>query len=409
MATFKLLPSGNWRAQVRRKGVYASETFRRHKDAQEWALATERRIDLGDAPRRSKVKDPTTFGDLIDLHVTDMKEVRRAPRRSKAFTLDALKTKLGKLKLKDLTRERLIQFGKDRAREGAGPITISMDIGYIKLVVSHAAAVHGTQVQVEPIDLARIALKRLGLVGKGRERDRRPTLDELQALADYFAGNQRQIIPLGRIMRFAVATAMRQDEICRIRWEDVDARARTVIVRDRKDPRDKNGNDQKVPLLDVTGFDAWAILQEQRPFSGSSSFVFPYNSRSVGTAFRRACKELRIRNLKFHDLRHEAASRLFEAGFTIEQAALVTGHKDWKMLKRYTHLRPEDLHALRPKNIPTPLDLAFDPTPADVALGAWASPEQSAQRTTSSFSGQRSLPPSQDRERKALGLDSRSA
>lgn len=80
-----------------------------------------------------------------------------------------------------------------------------MDISYIKPVVSHAAAVHGVRVQVEPIDLARIALKRLGLVGKGRERDRRPALDELQALADYFASKSRQIIPLGRIMRFGSA------------------------------------------------------------------------------------------------------------------------------------------------------------------------------------------------------------
>lgn len=392
MPTFKQLPSGNWRAQVRRKGVYASETFRRHKDAQEWALATERRIDLGQPATRSKVKDPTTFGDLIDLHVTDMKEVLRAPRRSKAFTLDALKTKLGKLKLKDLTRERLIQFGKDRAKEGAGPVTISMDIGYIKLVVSHAAAVHGVRVQVEPIDLARIALKRLGLVGKGRERDRRPTLDELQALANYFASNSRQIIPLGRIMRFAVATAMRQDEICRIRWEDIDAKARTVIVRDRKDPRDKNGNDQKVPLLDVTGFDAWAILEEQKPFSGNSSLVFPYNGRSVGTAFRRACKELRIKDLKFHDLRHEAASRLFEAGFTIEQAALVTGHKDWKMLKRYTHLRPEHLRSIKPKNIPTSLDIPAGPTPADIALGAWSNTERRAAQPDSAHASQVAKP-----------------
>ncbi|RVC42576.1 site-specific integrase, partial [Mesorhizobium sp. M4B.F.Ca.ET.088.02.2.1] len=47
-----------------------------------------------------------------------------------------------------------------------------------------------------------------------------------------------------------------------------------------------------------------------------------------------------------HDLRHEGTSRLFEAGFTIEQVALVTGHKDWKMLKRYTHLKPEELHAV---------------------------------------------------------------
>jgi integrase len=373
MATFKQLPSGNWRAQVRRKGSYASETFRRHKDAQEWALATERRIDLGGTASRPKFKDPTTFGDLIDLHITDMKEVLRAPRRSKAFTLDALQTKLGKVRLKELTRERLIQFGKDRAKEGAGPVTIGMDIGYIKLVVSHAAAVHGIGVQVEPIDLARIALKRLGLVGKGRQRDRRPTLDELQALADYFENNNRLIIPVGRIMRFAIASAMRQDEICRIRWEDIDAKARTVIVRDRKDPRDKSSNDQRVPLLSATGFDAWAILEEQKSFSGRSSLIFPYNGRSVGTAFRRGCKELRIKDLKFHDLRHEAASRLFEAGFTIEQTALVTGHKDWKMLKRYTNLRPESLHRLKPlTQLPS---INIPASPAQIALGTATAPE----------------------------------
>ena len=178
-----------------------------------------------------------------------------------------------------------------------------MDIGYIKVVVSHAAAVHGVRVQVEPSDLGRIALKRLGLVGKGRERDRCPTLDELQALADYFASNARQIIPLERIMRFAIATALRQDEICRIRWEDIDAKACTVIVRDRKDPRAKNGNDRKVPLLDVTGFDAWAVLGEQKPFCGNNSLVFPYNGRSVETAFQPACEELMIEDLRFHDLR----------------------------------------------------------------------------------------------------------
>ena len=75
--------------------------------------------------------------------------------------------------------------------------------------------------------------------------------------------------------------------------------------------------------------------------------IFPYNGRSAGTAFRRACRELGIKNLHFHDLRHEAASRFFEAGFSIEQVALVTGHKDWKMLRRYTNLRPEDLHVTR--------------------------------------------------------------
>src|SRR4029077_12271742 len=129
-------------------------------------------------------------------------------------------------------------------------------------------------------------LKRLGLIGKAISRDRRPTLDELDRIIAYLEGNPRQTIPVARIARFAIATAMRQDEICRIRWQDVDAATKTVIVRDRKDPREKSGNHQKIPLLNATGIDAWQLLQEQAKISGSGDRVFPYNGRSVGTAFR---------------------------------------------------------------------------------------------------------------------------
>lgn len=344
MATFRKLPSGNWRVQVRRKRRYIAETFRRHKDAEVWALDMERRIDQGEVPSSRVRRQPTTFGDLIDLHLADLQEVGKAPRRSKAFTMEALKEKLGRVRMADLNRERLIRFGRDRLKEGAGPVTIGMDLSYIKTIITHAAAVYGLAVSPEAVDLARVALKRLGLVGKSRSRDRRPTTDEFNRLLAYFDGNPRQLIPLARICRFAVATAMRQDEICRIRQADIDASTKTVLIRDRKDPREKDGNDQKVPLLAATGFDAWALLLEQKSATKSRDRIFPYNARSVGTAFRRACRDLKIENLHFHDLRHEGASRLFEAGFTIEQVALVTGHRDWKMLKRYTNLRPEHLH-----------------------------------------------------------------
>ena len=79
-------------------------------------------------------------------------------------------------------RDRFIEFGKARAVEGADPVTLSIDIGIIKLVLQHAAAVHGLRVSVEAVDLARYVLKRLGLIGKGTERDRRPTDDELAKL-----------------------------------------------------------------------------------------------------------------------------------------------------------------------------------------------------------------------------------
>ncbi|MBB6464994.1 site-specific integrase [Aminobacter sp. NyZ550] len=347
MASFTKLHSGSWRVQVRRKGRYVSETFLRRDDARRWALEAERQIDRGETPNQSRIARLKTFGDLIDLHIDDMCDVGKPPRRSKAATLDMLKRQLGKCNMAALDRERLIRFGRDRATKGAGPATLGIDIGTIKLILSHAAAVHGLPVTIEAVDLARIALKQLGLVGKGQERDRRPTQDELDRLISHFDANPRQIAPIGRIIRFAVATAMRQEEICTVRWSDLECRTRMLLIRDRKDPRNKQGNNQRIPLFAACGYDAWAIVEEQRACrSNNDDRIFPYNGRSVGTAFRRGCADLSIHDLHFHDLRHEGTSRLFEAGFTIEQVALVTGHKDWKMLKRYTHLKPEALHAL---------------------------------------------------------------
>jgi integrase len=323
MATYTKLSSGSWRVQVRRKGRYVSETFLRREDARRWATETERQVDRGETPTKSRIARLKTFGELIDLHIDDMCNVGKSPRRSKAAALNMLQRHLGKCNIAALDRERLIRFGRDRAAQGAGPMTLGIDIGFVKPILSHAAAVHGLPVKVEPVDLARIALKRLGLVGKGHQRDRRPTQDELDRLIANFDENPRQIAPVSQVIRFAVATAMRQEEICKARWSDVDT------------------------LFAATGYDAWAILEQQRVRrSNDDDRIFPFNHRSVGTAFRRGCADLSIHDLHFHDLRHEGTSRLFEAGFTIEQVALVTGHKDWKMLKRYTHLKPEALHAL---------------------------------------------------------------
>jgi len=347
MATYSKLPSGSWRVQVRRKGRYISETFLKRDDARRWATEAEGRIDRGETPTSERAGRLRTFGQLIDLHIADMKEVGKVPGRSKVATLKMLKRVLGKRKLVELDRDRFIEFGKARAGEGAGPVTLSIDIGIIKLVLQHAAAVHGLQISVEAVDLARYALKRLGLIGKGTERDRRPTEDELAKLIAYFDDNPRQGIPMGRIVKFAIATAMRQEEIFRVGWDDLNTRTKMLTIRDRKDPRQKNGNDQRIPLLTVSGYDGLALAEEQRALrDNQDARIFPFNHRSSGTAFTRACRKLEIEDLHFHDLRHEGTSRLFEAGFAIQQVALVTGHKDWKMLKRYTHLKPEGLHAI---------------------------------------------------------------
>lgn len=345
MASIRKQKSGSWRAQVRRKGRSLSDTFVSRDDARRWAVDAEREIDRGQAPNKSRIAQMRTFGDLIDLHIADMKSVGRAPGRSKAATLAMLKRELGKRTMIDIDRERLVQFGRERARQGAGPVTVSMDIGAIRLVIAHAAAVHGLPVSLEQVDLARIALRRLGLVGKSNERNRRPTTEELQALFNYFDGIRRLSIPMSRVIRFAIATAMRLEEIFRVTWDDYNPQTKMLIIRDRKDPREKRGNHQRIPLLDISGYSAVTLIEEQRSLrKNADPRIFPYNHRSAGTAFQRACAVLRIENLHFHDLRHDATSRLFENRLVIHEAALVTGHKDWKMLRRYTHLAPESLH-----------------------------------------------------------------
>ncbi len=261
--------------QVRRKGRYLAQTFRRKKDAESWALEAERSIDRGREPRAKLILKVKTFGDLIDLHKADMREVKRPLRRSKLYSLNLLDRKLGRIPFRSLGREQLIAYGRDRAHEGAGPVTLAAELSYTGTILGHAAAVHGIDVSREDVDLARIALRRLGLIGRGTERDRRPTQQELDDLIAFFDGNSRQVIPVGRIIRFAVASAMRVSEISNILWSDIDTRLRIVIVRDRKDPRRKEGNNQRVPLISLTGYNAWSILQEQRLVEASNDRIFP--------------------------------------------------------------------------------------------------------------------------------------
>ena len=344
MPVITKMPSGNWRAQVRRKGRYVSNSFKRRADADAWAIEAERTIDKGLDPRSVNPRKVRSFGDIIDLHIQDMLEVGKIIRRSKNAVLEALKITLGGYRLEEMTRSTLIDYGKKRAKQGAGPATLAVDFSFIGTLMTHAAAVHGISVFPEQVKLARVALVRLGLVGNASERDRRPAQRELDDLIKYFDEKPRQLIPMSRIIRFAVATALRQEEICKITWDDVDIPNRIVTIRDRKDPRKKDGNHQRVPMLNLTGYDAWEVLLEQRIVTRGKGRVFPHHHKSAGTSFQRACKALKINDLHFHDLRHEATSRLFEAGLTIERVALVTGHKDWKMLRRYTNLRPESLH-----------------------------------------------------------------
>ena len=152
----------------------------------------------------------------------------------------------------------------------------------------------------------------------------------------------RQRIDLVTLYRFALASGMRRAKICQLQVDDVDRAARTVVIRDRKDSRNKAGNDQTVPLLQ----DAWAIISPAIEGRDRGQ-VFAVRAASASTAFTRACRDITppIVGLHLHDLRHRATAQFFRMGLDIPRVALLTGHKTWAMLRRYTDIKPADVHA----------------------------------------------------------------
>ena len=131
------LPLGNWHAQVRREGMYIGNSFRRRADADAWALEAERTIDKGLDPRVISPRDVKTFADAIDLYVQDMLEVGKKIGRSKSAVLEALRVAIGGYRLQELTRTTLIDYGKKRAKAGAGPATLAIDFSFMGTPLSH--------------------------------------------------------------------------------------------------------------------------------------------------------------------------------------------------------------------------------------------------------------------------------
>jgi integrase len=246
---------------------------------------------------------------------------------------------LGRVKLSAVSALTFRDFVDRRVKAGAGGVTIAGDLSTMSAVLKWGRHARRLDLPVQLAMDARRDLPYRGLKTRSRERDREPTDAELSRLYAHWDANPRQRIDMTTICRFALATAMRQDEVCRIQIEDIDQIGKTVVIRDRKDPREKQGNDQTVPLLPA----AWAIVLPAIK-GRSAGPVFPVNGKSVSTAFTRACAALGIVDLHFHDLRHRATADLFRQGLDIPRVALMTGHKTWAQLKRYTNIKPADVH-----------------------------------------------------------------
>lgn len=335
MATFSQLPSGKWRAQVRKAGLYRAETFTYKSDAIKWAKQIEVQIENVSATGFQPIPKGYTLGDLIDGYVKDVEP----EGKTKVATLKMLTRVLGKVQLKSLCAIHLRDFVDQRLESGAGGVTIASDLSYLTSVLKWARHARKIDVSDSLAKDARSNLSQRKVNTRSNERDREPTADELNRLYALWDANKRLKTPMKEICKFALATAMRQEEICKLQIEDVNRESKTVIIRDRKDPKKKVGNNQIVAILP----DAWAIIEpilQER----TEGYIFPYKSDTVSTSFTRSCTKLGIIDLHFHDLRHKATSDLFRMGLTIPLVATLTGHKTWVQLKRYTDLKAEDVH-----------------------------------------------------------------
>lgn len=347
MATFAKR-GDTWRAQVRRAGRSLSKSFATKQDAQRWARQMEAQIDVG--------KNPASASAVTFAAVAGAYEAMKGGtmRRSTRYTVTRLVSHFGNMKCEGIDYNALSQFVSLRERGGAKPSTIMRDIAVLKSVLRYGA----TSLSLPDLGLAADGTMRMFMgsmqlssrLSHSRPRDRRPTEKELEQIISVERRSRADSPPLADIVLFAISTAMRQAEITRLHWSDLNIEKRTIVIRNRKDPRATQGNHMEVPLLrgptviNNKIIDPLEIIQRQPVDTSEPDRIFPYNPQSVSTAFTRVVNSLKINNLRFHDLRHDGVSRLFEAGYQIHEVALVSGHKSWSNLKRYTHLRADQLH-----------------------------------------------------------------
>lgn len=332
-------------AQVRIKkaGVIVfseSKTFPTEAMAKSWAERLEDKVRKQGAPSRS-----ITVGELILEHLKYQQQLRPLGR-SAIHNHQTTAQAFSKIKLDQLTAKDITDFVIRRKAEGAGPATILSNLSPLSAAVHAAPYAHGIQVDPLPVDMAIKKLKEAGAIGKSRQVIRLVDDEEEAALlAEFERRNHHHQTSINMVLvyKMAIALPRRAGELTRIRWEDVDFKRKTVTIRDVKHPRHKIGNDQTVPLLG----EAFTLLDKIPKLDDR---IFPYETESMLAAFERARDRIaetgmpRIKDLRFHDLRHTGITQLFWAGLKIEEVAQVSGHTNWAQLKRYTHIRPEDVH-----------------------------------------------------------------
>lgn len=326
-----------YQVQVRRKGQSsATRSFTRLSDAKEWARLIETQADRQELAPNRKALEKTKLSTLVKRYKQDVVPTLRAADRE-MYVLDAfLRHPICNKTLASLSVTDFAKYRDERLQTVTAK-SLKRTLSPINHMFELAREEWGIPLKENP-------LAKLRLNVTDDKRQRRLRKGELALLLENAASgpvtgrgnhsNRQRNGYLPLVIQFALETAMRQGEILALRWGQVDLERASLTVLESK-----NGYSRVIPVTNT----AASVLMQARELSGAGdnpepdTMVFPVEANAVKLSWQRLLKRCGITDLHFHDLRHEAISRLFELGLTVPEVASISGHRDMTMLMRYAH------------------------------------------------------------------------
>ena len=308
-----------------------AKTFDRNQAASAWIKRRETELAVPGAVERAKTSD-VTLKKVIGRY---LEEATKDFGKTKKQVLNTImEHEFAEQLCEAIDSVKIVEFAQSLLADKQ-PQTVGNYMSHLAAVFAIARPAWDYPLSQQAMDDAQVVTKRLGVTSKSNQRDRRPTLAELDMYMEHF--KDRSIRrpdsgPMVKLVAFGIYSTRRLEEITRIAWTDLDEKGNRVLVRDMKNPGDKVGNHIWCDLVDEA-------MQIIKTMDRTTKQIFPFNHKTISAAFTRAGPRLEVEDLHFHDLRHEGISRLFEMGWNIPHVAAVSGHRSCNSLKRYTHIR----------------------------------------------------------------------
>jgi integrase len=319
-----------WRVQIVRRG-YAPQyrTFDSKAEANAWVRETETEMDRGVFVPRHEAEQ-TTLAEALNRYRDEVSPLKGHPASDYQRVKHWLKQPLAHRFLATLRGADFARYRDERRALGRAENTIRLELALVSHLFETCRKEWGMEYLMNP-------LKNIRKPSGSRERDRRLHAGEYDLiLAELRKSENRFVAPA---FQLAIETSLRQSMLFSLRWEWLDMRQRVIFVPASFRAMGNKCVPGAVPLSSV----AVQVLMALGP--QSHGLILNTTKNAALLVWKRVIKRLRIENLRWHDLRHEAASRLFEKGLHPLEVATVTGHKSLTMLRRYTHLQPQDLVA----------------------------------------------------------------